>query len=211
MAREYTGEDVRRVLLVIAEEMIRGKDTFTEIDGKLGDGDMGLSMEMAALALRDTVEKNPGEQPGALLLKCGGACNRAAPSTLGTLLSIGMMAVGRAMSAAPILDGAFVSGIPAVLAREISVRGKAIEGDKTILDALYPYARTLQSAYEETESLQTASRQAALAAHAGMESTKGKPAKIGRAKWLAERNMDCPDGGAVLCDMVAQRLSKMEC
>lgn len=206
MTKEYTAQDVRNVLLTIADEMIRGKETFTEIDGKLGDGDMGQSMEKAALAIRDTVTAEADAPAGLLLLKCGAACNRAAPSTLGTLLSVGMMALGKAIAAATALDGAFIATLPTLLADEIAARGKAHEGDKTILDALYPYARAMRAAYAQTGSLREACMSAADAAHAGMESTKGKPAKIGRAKWLAERNMDCPDGGAVLCDRVARRL-----
>jgi len=208
MARTYSTQDVKKVLLVIGEEIVLRKDTFTEIDGKLGDGDMGISLEKAALAVAQTVRADEASRPGALLKSCAQACNRAAPSTLGTLLSLGMAAIGKAAGDAETLDEAFVVRIPLLLADEIARRGRAKEGDKTILDALYPYARELQSAYEATGSLETACLKAAGAAHAGMEGTKGKPARMGRAKWLAERNMDCPDGGAVLCDLVAERLCR---
>ena len=36
-------------------------------------------------------------------------------------------------------------------------------------------------------------------------------AKTGRAKWLDGRNKEYPDGGAVLCVKVVQRLAEPEC
>lgn len=80
------------------------------------------------------------------------------------------------------------------------------EGDKTILDALCPFARELSSAYASGKTLNDALYCAVEAADAGVEATKGRVAKTGRAKWLAERNMEYPDGGAYLCARVVRKL-----
>lgn len=207
MARDYGYADVYRCLEIITDTMLAQRDTLTDIDSKLGDGDMGLSMEKAALAIRQAMQAYEGQQPGQLLLSCAAASNKAAPSTLGTLLSFGMMAIGKEMGAQMRISEEWVVDIPDVLAQTIMKFGKAQEGDKTILDALCPYAAALSRAWQEDQSLEQAAVQAAQAAWDGMEATKGRVAKTGRAKWLAERNMEYPDGGAYLMAQVARRLS----
>lgn len=202
----YTISDVRRVLYAVTEEMVAQKSKLTEIDSKLGDGDMGISMEKAAQAIRAVLDENMEGSPGKVLMLCASACNRAAPSTLGTLLSIGIMTVGQEAGDSPVLEDAFVAHIPALLTQSISKRGKAQEGDKTILDALCPYARAMEAAYTAGKTLRQAAVEAADAAWAGMKSTQGKAARIGRAKWLAERNKEYPDGGAYLCAQIARHL-----
>lgn len=84
-------------------------------------------------------------------------------------------------------------------------------GDKTILDALVPFAETLEKLSADNVSFARAWREAAAAAEKGMEGTKGMTAKTGRAKWLDGRNKEYPDGGAVLCVKVVQRLAEPEC
>ncbi len=207
---EYSMDDVKRILNKIAGEFISAKARLTEIDSKLGDGDMGISMEKGAVAVKKAVSDFDSKEKkiSKLLLSCAAAFNNAAPSTMGTLLSMGMMAVGKELADNTQITEAEIAKLPGTLANAIAVRGKASVGDKTILDALVPYSISLQDTYEKTGDLRIALNQASLAAFEGMESTKGIIAKTGRAKWIAERNMEYPDGGAVLCYLVAKSFIK---
>lgn len=197
----YTIRDVIMVLNIIADETIAAKAKLTEIDSKLGDGDMGISMEKGALAIKKELTglSENEKDISRLFMTCASSFNRAAPSTMGTLLSAGLLALAKKCIGKTELTAVDIVFFPEVLAETIAFRGKASVGDKTVLDALYPYAQVLQSVYSETQDLQQALNKAAQAAAQGVESTKGIVAKTGRAKWLAERNMDYPDGGAVLC------------
>ncbi len=198
----YTINDVKRIIDRITDVIIAEKAELTEIDSKLGDGDMGMSMEKGALALKKVLSEEDEKQEediSRLLLKCAASFNRAAPSTMGTLLSGGMMALAKEWGQKAGLTVNDIIAVPDILARSIALRGKASVGDKTVLDALCPYAEELKKTYENTKDIEQALKSAALAAERGMEGTRGIIAKTGRAKWLAERNMDCPDGGAVLC------------
>lgn len=207
--KQYTITDVKKVLLLISELFIAEKDLLTEIDSKLGDGDLGISMSRGAEAIINELKKFDQEEKDItkLFLTCAAAFNRSAPSTLGTLLSFGMMALGKAVNHGEEISEEAVVALPMILADTIAARGKAQVGDKTILDALYPYARTLSSSYQVTHSLKGSLAAAALAAEAGMESTKGIRAKTGRASWLDTRNMEYPDAGAVLCTLVSKKLA----
>jgi dihydroxyacetone kinase len=196
---EYKIDSVIRVLETCIKTVLEQKDILTEIDSKSGDGDMGISMEKGALALKQTIGKcDDSDDIGGLFTKCGSAFNKAAPSTMGTLISMGLIALGRGFAGRTVLLDEEARKIPGILAETISKFGKSKRGDKTVLDALCPFAKVL----ENGDSL----KKAAEAAEAGAESTKGMIAKAGRARWIGERASEYPDGGAVLCALIAKDL-----
>ncbi|GHT64510.1 dihydroxyacetone kinase subunit L [Spirochaetia bacterium] len=203
----YTVESVKKLLGIITGEMIAAKDELTAIDSKLGDGDMGASMEKGALALQKSLEGDASDI-SSLLSQGAVVFNRAAPSTMGTLLSFALQEIAKYCKENPELSAENVVHIPQIAVDIIAKRGKAKEGDKTILDALIPFASALEQTFRETGDLKAALHKASDAAAAGMESTKGMIAKTGRAKWLADRNKECPDGGAVMCTRIALQLVK---
>ena len=196
---------VKNLIVIIANEMISLKDELTAIDSKLGDGDLGLSMEKGGQALKQ-VCKTDYIDNATFLATAAVAFNRAAPSTMGTLISYGIQEVAKYFKEKQEISESDIVLIPRMFFEIISKRGKAKLGDKTILDALIPYANELEKTYEATGELCIALDKAAESAKMGMEKTKGMVAKIGRAKWLAERNKDYPDGGAVLCSRIADCL-----
>lgn len=205
--KEYTAADVKDFLRKICGVCHENQERFTEADSRLGDGDMGSSMDKGAAALEKFLDSEEGktEDLTMLFLGCAADFNRAAPSTLGTLISFGLMAAGKQLGHKSTLKEDEIPVLAQLFADTIALRGKAKPGDKTILDALYPLVETLQANYEK-EGLEAALAAAAKAAKAGMESTKGVKAKMGRAKWLDTRNMEYPDAGAVLCVTVAEGL-----
>jgi dihydroxyacetone kinase-like protein len=78
----------------------------------------------------------------------------------------------------------------------IARRGKAVPGDKTMLDTLIPGVEALKSAAASGASLPDALRQAEQAAEQGMLSTIPMLARKGRASYLGERSAGHQDPGA---------------
>ncbi|MDN6658053.1 MAG: DAK2 domain-containing protein, partial [Acidipropionibacterium jensenii] len=72
--------------------------------------------------------------------------------------------------------------------------GGAQLGDKTMVDAMEPFVRTLQGS---TADLPTAWGAAVLAADQGARSTAGIVARLGRSRPLGEKSLGTPDPGAV--------------
>ena len=89
---------------------------------------------------------------------------------------------------------ASVKGIQATGERSFG-RG-AVVGDKTLIDALVPYADTLTSSAVEGENLKNALVKAAEAAVEGAKSTEQIVARMGRAGTVGERSLGYPDAGA---------------
>lgn len=203
--------EVKKVLYKICDVLKAEKEELTEIDSRLGDGDMGISMDKGSLAVRAVLDNSQEQKISKLLSACGAAFNRAAPSTLGTLLSFSLLTVAKNVETKTELTEKDLVCIPSIMVDTICSRGKACIGDKTILDALIPFAETLKGRFEENIPFPQAWKEAVAAAEKGMESTKGMTAKTGRAKWLDGRNKEYPDGGAVLCVRVIQGLSEFVC
>jgi len=78
----------------------------------------------------------------------------------------------------------------------IRQRGKAEEGDKTMVDALAPAARAYDATAGEGAGLAAALERAAAAAQAGCEATIPMVARKGRASYLGERSAGHQDPGA---------------
>ncbi len=145
-----------------------------------------------------------------LMMKAALACNKAAPSTMGTLISSGMMALAKTAKGKSELSDAEVVAVPRQFAEAIMQRGKAKPGDKTILDALVPMADAVEAEFAKNGDLKTAYSAGAKAADEGAKATSGMLAAAGRAKWLGERARENPDGGAVLCAIIAKILNKSQ-
>jgi dihydroxyacetone kinase-like protein len=78
----------------------------------------------------------------------------------------------------------------------VIMRGKAVLGDKTMVDALTPAVDAFRKAIEESQPLSQGLRQSAEAARQGMEATTPLVARKGRASYLGERSAGHQDPGA---------------
>ena len=68
------------------------RDELCDMDAKMGDGDLGLTMDKGYGALPDLIRENaePGDI-GKTLMKAGMKMSSVVPSTMGTLMSSGVM------------------------------------------------------------------------------------------------------------------------
>ena len=203
----YQINEVKYIIAKIADAIHEKKDYLGELDGKSGDGDLGMSMEAAFGAIKETADAYEGNQISELLMKAAMNCNKAAPSTMGTLMSAGVMAIAKAAKGKDGFEDADVVKLPRLFAEAIMARGKAKPGDKTILDALCPMADTVEEKFAAGASLKEAYAAAADTAEKAAAATAGMKAAAGRAKWLGERAAEYPDGGAILCSIIARALA----
>jgi len=74
----------------------------------------------------------------------------------------------------------------------VQARGKAVAGDKTMVDALIPAVEALEGASDLNSGLHAAAQ----AAEEGMKATTPLIARKGRASYLGERSKDHQDPGA---------------
>ena len=83
-------EDVKRVVASISSAMEENREYLISLDQQNGDGDLGISMDEGFKAVLALLDKEEEEDLGRLFMKASKAFNEAAPSSLGTILSIAM-------------------------------------------------------------------------------------------------------------------------
>ena len=199
----YTVEDIKKLIQKIVLSITKKVDYLGELDGKSGDGDLGISMQAAFQAMNTVSQEYAGTDIGMLLQEMAKACNKAAPSTMGTLLAGGILGIAKTQVGKGTFEAEEVQAFPRIFANAIMARGKAKVGDKTILDALIPLCDAVETTFAQSKDLKLSFQKGAEAAEKAAEATRGMQAKIGRAKWLGERAAEYPDAGAVLCSILA--------
>ena len=197
-------QSLRRGMKEIARVMAENRQYLIELDQRNGDGDLGISMSdgyaAAALALDSTEEKDLGK----LMLAAGKAFNEAAPSSLGTITSLGMMGMAKALKGLEEMDAAQLAQAFTQGVERIMERAGSKPGEKTILDALDPAAAALRN--HAPEGLLPALQAAQAAAAQGAENTANMRAVHGRAAYYGDQTLGLIDGGAEVGRLIFEAL-----
>ncbi len=190
--------DIKGFLSKMNEVAASNKDYLIELDSKMGDGDLGLTMAAVFAALDDFAQSYTDEDIGGLLMKGGMAMAKAAPSTMGTLMATGFMRGGKAVKGSSELGINEVAAFWTAFVEGIMDRGKSKPGEKTIIDALYPAAESFNASAAAGEDIAEAAAGAKTAAEEGLEKTKNMVAQHGRAAYYQEKSKEIQDPGATM-------------
>ena len=182
----------------IRELIDREVDELGRLDAIAGDGDHGIGMQRGARAAADAAERAvaAGAGAGSVLTLAGDAWADRAGGTSGALWGAGLRAVGVRFGDEAAPDRATVAAGVDDARAAVQNFGKATVGDKTLVDALVPFAETLQSRVAET-GLVEAWTDAAAAASRAAEATAELLPRMGRARPHMEKSIGTPDPGAV--------------
>jgi dihydroxyacetone kinase len=189
------------VVRAVGQALIDARDRLNEADSKAGDGDLGITAVTIGETLIALAPELDGLEAGPALRRVGLEIGAKAPSTFGTLISMGFVGASRTLAAeapdAEATPAEAAARVAAAVEQAITARGKAARGGKTLLDALGPAADALQTAAEAGVSLAEAAALATLAALEGADDTAAMEPTMGRQAWLADRSRGTPDPGAV--------------
>lgn len=171
------------------------RDYLTELDSAIGDADHGSNMDRGLTAVVAALDASPPADPAALLKQVGmtlvSKVGGASGPLYGTLFLRMAGSAGSAVLDAAAFARALRAGLDGVVAR-----GKAKQGDKTMLDALGPACDALDAAVAGGMSFAEGLRAGAAAARDGRDATIPMLARKGRASYLAERSIGHQDPGA---------------
>jgi phosphoenolpyruvate---glycerone phosphotransferase subunit DhaL len=172
------------------------RDLLTRLDSALGDADHGINMDRGLAAVVATLGNHRPPEVSVLLRDVARTLMSAVGGASGALYGTFFLRMAAAVGPEPSLDDrAFAQALRAGL-EGVRQRGKAVEGDKTMVDALTPALDALDGALAEGAGLGVALRRAALAAEAGGQRTTPMRARRGRASFLGERSVGHQDPGA---------------
>lgn len=204
---KLTFEQVPELFDVIGKLFMEKKEELCEMDAKLGDGDLGLTMSKGYGALPDLMRaesEGAAGDIGKMLMKAGMKMSSLVPSTMGFLMSTGVMEGGKALKGKGELGKEELADYLQGFAAGVQKRGKCEAGQRTIYDAILPAAEAAKEAAGQADAtLQSVAEAAFAAAQAGVEATKDMVPVFGKAAVHAAQCAGVPDQGAVAgCYMI---------
>ena len=190
-------------LRLIGEKITENKDFLTDLDREIGDADHGVNMARGFAAV---IEKVPQDNPdiGAALKKCGMTLLSTVGGASGPLYGTAYLEAAKVLAGKETLSAEDFQLALAAAVAGIQKRGKAVRGEKTMLDALMPALDAYTQAIEEGGSLAEGLESACVAAAEGVEYTKTIAATKGRASYLGERSIGHQDPGATSATMTLE-------
>ena len=186
---KLTLNQIPDVFVPVAEIFAQKKEELCDMDAKMGDGDLGLTMDKGYGA---------GDF-GKVFMKSGMKMASIVPSTMGTLMSSGLMGAGRELKGKVELVPSDFALFYHGFAEGIAKRGKCAAGDRTIYDALYSAAKKVNESLTNSPNLSflEISEIALIGAEEGVEATKCMIPKFGKAAVFSAKANGIADQGAV--------------
>jgi dihydroxyacetone kinase-like protein len=183
-----------------AAAMDKAAPELNELDSRLGDGDLGVTLQKCAHNVRAALPAAPDSVQG--ILRCASqACADASGSSFGTLLASGLLVAAKWLDGIT-WDHAALSKLLSHTVEKLSARGGASLGDKTMIDSLHAIAQALSQAQPQ-DDLAAVARNAAAKA---IEEFRDKPNRMGRARMFAEKSIGMDDPGMVAVLRMAESL-----
>ena len=187
----------------LQKEMPTHFDTLNTVDGKLGDGDLGITMTRGVAEISAVMDDLPDDL-GLAMLKCSQAFTKSSGSSYGTLMALGMMAIAKQIRGQTAIEPSELAALVMVARDQIQSRGKAEFGGKTVLDSLDAiYKRT--SGLTDLEDIRTA---AVLAADEALTEFRDKPATMGRARMFGEKSIGLDDPGMLAMKFIVYAIAR---
>jgi dihydroxyacetone kinase phosphoprotein-dependent L subunit len=187
----------RRMMLSVSERIAENRDWLSELDGVIGDGDHGVTMEIGwravEVALRDARRDETIETTCKRMAK---AFLDAVGASSGPLYATAFLRAGTAVSDRLNLDTAAMVAWIAAASQGVRERGRAEPGDKTMVDAWVPAVERAEAALARGGDVLACLEAACEGAEAGMNGTRDIESRRGRSAKLGARSVGHIDPGA---------------
>jgi len=183
-------------------EMQKQFDVLNAADGKLGDGDLGITLTRGMEAIADAAGELP-EDLGLAMLQCSQAFTKSSGSSYGTLMALAMMAIAKQIKGQTNIDPIDLNALVATARDQIQTRGKAEIGGKTVLDSLDAVVNHT-SGKSDLEDIRTS---AVAAVDAALVDFHNKPATMGRARMFGEKSIGLDDPGMLAMKFIVYAIA----
>ncbi len=194
-----TIQDLPGLFEEIAKVFAEKKDELCDMDAKMGDGDLGLTMDKGFGAMPDLIKENTEEgNIGKTLFKAGSRMAALVPSTMGTLMASGIMEGGKRLNGESEIDASKLAVFLRGYADGIKKRGKCEPGDRTVLDAIDAAASAAEEKVSSGATLTDVALAAKEGAEKGCEATKDMKPKFGKAAVHEAASVGVCDQGATV-------------
>ena len=169
------------------EEAKKSYDEFNAADGKIGDGDLGITILNGFEEINNNINKFSDDM-GVNFMICSQAFVKKSGSSFGTLIAFSFMNISKNLKGKTECNHEDIINIFETALKTIQERGKTKLGDKTIADSLDLIIKKLKDNTNYSEVFKSATKQA-------LEDFKGKKILIGRARMFEDKTKNLDDPG----------------
>ncbi len=180
-------EVLTNIFQKLLEEAKNSYDDFNSADGKIGDGDLGVTILHGLEEVNNNVSKF-SDDIGANFMLCSQAFVKKSGSSFGTLIAFSFMNISKNLKGKTECNHDDIVSIFETALKTILERGKTNLGDKTIADSLDLIIKNLKDNQNYSDVFKLSTKQA-------LEDFKGKKIKIGRARMFEDKTKDLDDPG----------------
>ncbi|XP_011497578.1 PREDICTED: bifunctional ATP-dependent dihydroxyacetone kinase/FAD-AMP lyase (cyclizing)-like [Ceratosolen solmsi marchali] len=182
----YQEQLLRACLQKSCKAIIEKERSINELDSGCGDGDCGTTLKNLGEGVLAAIDKLIVSHPSSLMSELANIAEERMGGTSGALYSLMFTAAGSALSNSDNTESwleiwarAWRAGINGIMKYS-----KAVPGDKTMIDVLYPSLNELEK--DLTLPYKKAAVQVAKVATKSAEETKNMIPKIGRASYVKQ-------------------------
>ena len=198
-----TTPDIARLFNRLAGTIGAARDELCRLDGVIGDADHGIAMADGFAAASAAIDALPAQATLADQFNAAakGFLNAVGASS-GPLYATAFMRAAKAAGARTEMSMAEAPTLIVAMADGIRSRGKAEQGEKTMVDVWTPVAMAAGQGMDSGLPLAEIAARMRDAAASGAESTKSMVATKGRSSRLGSRSLGHIDPGAASAAMV---------
>ena len=176
-----------KIFKKLFEEAKNSYEDFNAADGKIGDGDLGITILHGLEEINNNIDKFD-EDLGSNFMLCSQAFVKKSGSSFGTLIAFSFMNISKNLKGKTECNHDDITFIFETALKKILERGKTNLGDKTIADSLDLIIKKLKDNKDYSNIFKSATKQA-------LENFKVKKIKIGRSRMFEDKTKDLDDPG----------------
>ena len=180
----------------LLDEAKNSYDEFNKADGKIGDGDIGITILNGIKEINNNFNKFSDDM-GANFMICSQAFVKKSGSSFGTLIAFSFMNISKNLNGKTECNHEDIVLIFDTALKTILERGKTNLGDKTIADSLDLIIKNLKDNQNYSDVFKSSTKQA-------LEDFKGKKIKIGRARMFEDKTKNLDDPGMLVLNKLSQ-------
>jgi len=184
----------------LLEEAKNSYDEFNAADGKIGDGDLGITILNGFEEINNNINKFSDDM-GANFMICSQAFVKKSGSSFGTLIAFSFMNISKKLKGKNECSHEDIVDIFETALKTVLERGKTKLGDKTIADSLDLITKKLKDNQDYSNVIKKATKEV-------LEEFKGKKILIGRARMFEDKTKNLDDPGMFAFKKLSQAFWK---
>ena len=176
-----------KIFKLLLDQSKKYYDDFNAIDGKIGDGDLGVTILHGLEEVNKNINKFSDDM-GVNFMICSQAFVKRSGSSFGTLIAFSLMNISKSVKGKSECNHEDIINIFETSLKTILERGKTNLGDKTIADSIDLIIKNLKNNQNYPEVMKFSTKQA-------LKDFQGKKIKIGRARMFEDKTKELNDPG----------------